>query len=70
MELRGVAAGDLAGALRETNAIAAGTRTRRSIYHASPQPGSRRAAANAEEWGRAAEILERRLHLTGQRGPW
>lgn len=43
MELRGVAAGDLAGALRETNAIAAGTRTRRSIYHASlnPDPGER-----------------------------
>lgn len=64
-DLRGVAAGDLRGALCEMEAVALGATCRRPLYHASISP-----PPNAEltpgQWGQAVTRLEEGLHLTGQ----
>jgi len=65
LETRGPVADDLHGALVEMDAYAAGTRCRRSLYHAaiSPAPPHR---LSDEQRTRAIDLLEEKLGLTGQ----
>lgn len=64
-ELRDVAADDLDGALREMEAVAAGTRSKRPLYHASinTDPNER---LTPEQQAIAIDRLEAALGLTGQ----
>lgn len=59
---RGTVAQDLLGALREMEAMAAGTRCKKPLYHAkiNPEPGER---MTPERWERAVEALEQKLGL-------
>lgn len=65
VELDGIAASDLCDALREMDALAAGTRSKRPFYHASINASPDETLTAAQ---RAASIteLERALGLTGQ----
>jgi hypothetical protein len=62
-EIRGVAAEDLSGALREMEAVAAGARTKRPFYHGSINPD---APLTPEQWAHAIDRMEAELGLTGQ----
>ena len=65
IELRGVAAPDLDGALREMEAVASGTRTKRCLYHASINtPVEER--MTPEQRMMAVDRLEKELGLAGQ----
>ncbi len=64
-ELRGVAAEDLDGALREMEAVAAGARSARHFYHASINTRADE-VMTPEQWKQAVDRLERELNLTGQ----
>ncbi|MBV9825331.1 MAG: hypothetical protein JO001_06620 [Alphaproteobacteria bacterium] len=65
LQLRGVAALDLAGALREMDAFGAGLRTTRTLYHASINvPAHER--LTPEQRAQAIDRLEAALGLTGQ----
>jgi hypothetical protein len=64
-ELRGVAAEDLDGALREMEAVAAGARSTRHFYHASINTRADE-VMTPEQWKQAVDRLERELDLTGQ----
>ncbi len=65
LELRGVAADELEGALREMDAVASGTRCKRPLYHASinTAPDER---MTPEQWNQAIDALEAKLGFTGQ----
>jgi hypothetical protein len=62
-EIRGVAAEDLSGALREMEAVAAGARTKRPFYHGSINPD---APLTPEQWAHAIDRMEAELGLSGQ----
>lgn len=65
LEVRGTTASDLTGALREMDAVASGTRCKRSLYHASINvPHDER--IDVERWREAIDALEAKLGLTGQ----
>ena len=65
IELRGVIASDLDGALREMEAVASGTRTKRCLYHASINtPAAER--MTPEQRTLAIDRLEKELGLSGQ----
>jgi hypothetical protein len=64
-ELSGVAAGDLAGALAEMEAVAAGTRCRKSLYHASINVPVNEMLA-PEQWMYAVNRLGHELGFDGQ----
>ena len=64
-EIRGVAAEDLAGALREMEAVAAGARTTKPFYHGSINTRADERLTD-EQRMHAIDKLERRLGLTGQ----
>jgi hypothetical protein len=65
LELRGVAGVNLDQALREMEALGAGTRCKSPLYHANidPRAGER---LTPEQWGRAVDALEAKLGFTGQ----
>jgi hypothetical protein len=65
VEVVGTVAGDLPGALREMEAVAAGTRCRRPLYHASINVRVDEPMA-PEQWRRAVECLGERLALADQ----
>jgi hypothetical protein len=64
LETRGTIATDLRGALVEMDAVAAGTRCQRSLYHAalSPEPPHR---LTPDQRMRAVDALEKKLGLDG-----
>lgn len=64
-EIRGTVASDLRGALREMSAVAAGTRCKRNLYHASINV---RIEERLElvQWMFSIDSLEKRLQLLGQ----
>jgi hypothetical protein len=66
LELRGVGATDLSGAIEEMRALSLATRSRRPLYHASisvtPEESHR---IPLRQWMAAADELERRLGLAG-----
>jgi hypothetical protein len=64
IETRGTVAADLLGALSEMEAVSAGTRCRRPLYHANIDPDARY-AMTGEQWQAAVEALEARLGLAG-----
>jgi len=64
-ELRGVAAQDLDGALREMEAVASGARSKRHFYHASINTRADE-VMTPEQWNQAIDRLERELGLTDQ----
>jgi relaxase-like protein len=64
-ELRGVAAEDLRGALREMEAVAAGTRTTKPFYHGSINTRADERLSD-EQRTQAIDRLETALGLTGQ----
>lgn len=64
-ELRGVVAGDVAGALMELEALTASVHSKRPLYHASISPEAHTPFRH-EQIGIAADTLERRLGLCGQ----
>ena len=64
-ELRGVAAEDLDGALREMEAVASGARSKRYFYHASINTRADE-QLTPEQWRQAIDRLEKELDLTGQ----
>lgn len=64
-EIRGTAADDLAGALKEMEAVAAGTRTTKPFYHGSINTrADERLTDEQRNW--AIDRLEEALGLTGQ----
>lgn len=65
VEVRGVAAEDLRGALGEMEAVGYGTRSKRPLYHASinTDPGEQMTEA---QWTRAIDALEKNMGLEGQ----
>lgn len=65
MELRGVAARDLTGALKEMDALGAGLRTERTLYHASINTRADE-TMTPEQWLIAINRLEAKLGFTGQ----
>jgi hypothetical protein len=64
-ELRGVVAEDLLGALREMEAVAAGTRTSKPFYHGSINTKDNERLSD-EQRMQAIDRLEEKLGLTGQ----
>ncbi len=64
-ELRGVAADDLDGALREMEAVASGARSQRHFYHASINTRADE-VMTPEQWTKAVDRLEKELGLDGQ----
>ncbi len=64
-ELRGVAAEDLDGALREMEAVASGARSARHFYHASINTRADE-VMTPEQWQQSVDRLERELGLTDQ----
>src|SRR5262249_42219912 len=64
-ELRGVAAQDLYGALREMEAVALGTRAQRPFYHASINTPAHERLTD-EQRAHAIDRLEEALDLSGQ----
>jgi hypothetical protein len=65
VELRVVVADDLDGALDEMDALGAGLRTRRTLYHASINTRADEPMTD-EQWTIAIDRLEAKLGLTGQ----
>jgi hypothetical protein len=65
VELRGLIARTVAGAFRELEAIAGGTRITNYFYHASVSPDTA-AQLTAEQWAQAVDTLEKALGFTGQ----
>jgi hypothetical protein len=65
LEVRGTLAQTLAGAFREMEAVASGTRCRKPLYHASIAHDTRYSMTR-EQWQEAITALERRLGLTDQ----
>ena len=65
VELRGVAARDLTGALKELDALGAGLRTDRTLYHASINTRADE-KMTPEQWQIAIDRLEAKLGFTGQ----
>ena len=65
VEQRGVAAEDLAGALKEMDAIGAALRTDRTLYHASINTRADEHMTPAQ-WTAAIDRLEERLGFAGQ----
>lgn len=65
VQITGTAANDLDGALREMEAVAAGTRCKYPLYHANidPPPG---ATLTPEQWRRSVDLLGERLGLGDQ----
>jgi hypothetical protein len=64
-ELRGVVATDVAGALAEMEALAAAVHSKRPLYHASISPEAHTPLSDGQI-RTAADVLERKLGLTGQ----
>ncbi len=64
-EVRGLAAEDLDGALREIEAVASGARSKRPFYHASINTRADE-MMTPEQWTKAIDRLEHELGLTGQ----
>jgi hypothetical protein len=64
-EIRGLAAQDVRGALREMEAVASGTRCTNYFYHANLNPALGE-TLTPQQWELAADTLERELGLTGQ----
>jgi hypothetical protein len=64
-EIRGLAAQDVRGALREMEAVASGTRCTNYFYHANLNPALGE-TLTPQQWELAADMLERELGLTGQ----
>lgn len=65
IEIRGTVASDLRGALREMSAVAAGTRCKRNLYHASINVRIEE-RLELEQWMFSIDSLEKRLQLLGQ----
>lgn len=65
VETHGTVATDIRGALREMLAVAAGSRCKKGLYHASINVRVEE-RMTAEQWRAAIDRLENRLHLTGQ----
>lgn len=66
LEIKGVAAGDLAAALEEMRVLSLSSRTVRSVYHASINVGPDECAKmTPARWREAVSELEQRLGLTG-----
>lgn len=65
LELRGVAGVNLDQALREMEALGAGTRCKSPLYHANIDPRADE-RLTPEQWGRAVDALEAKLGFTGQ----
>ncbi len=65
LELRGVATRELREGLRQMEGIAAGTRCRKSLYHANIDPDPDAPALTLAQQRGAVEALERGLRLTG-----
>lgn len=65
IEIRGTVASDLRGALREMSAVAAGTRCKRNLYHASVNVRIEE-RLELEQWIFSVDRLEKRLQLLGQ----
>lgn len=65
VQITGTAANDLDGALREMEAVAAGTRCKYPLYHANidPPPG---ATLTPEQWRRSVDLLGEKLGLGDQ----
>lgn len=66
-EIRGTAADDLAGALKEMEAVAAGTRTTKPFYHGSINTRADELLTD-EQRNLAIDRLEEALGLTGHSG--
>ena len=64
-ELRGVVAGDVAGALAEMEALTAAVHSKRPLYHASISPEAH-TPLTEDQIRIAADTLERKLGLSGQ----
>lgn len=64
VETRGTIASDLLGALAEMEAVSAGTRCRRPLYHANIDPDARY-AMSGKQWADSVDALEARLGLSG-----
>jgi hypothetical protein len=64
-EVRGTVAGDVRGALREMMAVAAGTRCKSALYHASINVRVEE-RMTAEHWPATLDRLEARLGFAGQ----
>ncbi len=64
-ELRGVAAQDLDGALREMEAVASGSRSQKHFYHASINTRADE-VMTPEQWKMAVDRLEKELRLDHQ----
>ena len=64
LETRGTVANDLRGALIEMDAVAAGTRCEKPLYHAAISPGPPH-RLTAEQRNEAINALEEKLGLTG-----
>lgn len=66
LEMRGIAAQDIAGALSEMRAVTIGTRSRRALMHCSLSlPADEAFDLNDPRWIEAADTLERHLGLVG-----
>lgn len=66
VEINGTAATDLPGAMAEMRAVSLGTRTRKSVYHASINVDRSEAdGMTRDRWLEAVNELERRLGLVG-----
>ncbi|MBI2236112.1 MAG: relaxase/mobilization nuclease domain-containing protein [Magnetospirillum sp.] len=66
VEITGVTASDLPSALAEMRALSLGTRTRKSVYHASINVGrDETGTMDRARWLEAVDELERHLGLTG-----
>ena len=65
VEVRGTVAAGVKGALREMIAVAAGTRCKAALYHASVNVRAEE-RIDADQWKFAIDTLERKLGLSGQ----
>lgn len=65
VQITGTAANDLDGALREMEAVAAGTRCKYPLYHANIDPPAG-AQLTPEQWRRSVDVLGEKLGLGDQ----
>jgi hypothetical protein len=65
IEIRGVVAPDLHGALDDMQSVAALTKGWRGLYHASIDPDTQ-ASMTPAQWARSVAVLEKELGLAGQ----
>ncbi len=65
VELSGVAADNVAGALAEMEAQACGTQATKPLYHVSISPDPKAPPLTKEQWVKTIDRLEERLGLTG-----